>query len=149
MITSAKDFLSSLTKDITLPSGVVFRIRKVNARELVLKGRPLPVEKLSQIKAKCEQLAGALAEKNPETSKITPDQMAKNILDSYSSMDVYIREGTVFPQITYERISEDILCIDDLSDEEYSFLYNEISKFSTIKRQDLKSFRADQQPTNS
>lgn len=127
VVTSVEDYRNTVQKEqtVTLPSGAIFTIRKINTRELLKTGK-IPLLSADDFTSTSEEKKKILA------SKMTQEER-KSVLE-YN--DKIIVLGVVQPQMSLERV-EGKLHIEDLTDADYYFLLNSIIKGG----EDLKSFR--------
>jgi hypothetical protein len=132
--TTAAEYVKSNRKEIELPSGAVFVIKKLTPRDYMkLHTANFPIINTEQINDKNTD------EKAKEQwLKMTPDQQRASI----EFNEQFVIAGTVSPKISKEA-SDNTLCIDDIDGDDFNALIVAISEFSTAKRQDLKSFRAE------
>ena len=115
-------------KEITLPSGAIFEIKKITVRGSLMNG-------ILEIK---NSSAVILNSENKTTDvNYTPDQYKK--FQDYS--DNLIVKAVSSPKISLIENEKDSLFIGDIIDEDYNFIVNEINKFSLGGNKPLDSFR--------
>jgi hypothetical protein len=118
--------LTNQTKEITLPSGAIFKLKKVSMRKKLLEGK-LPINNSTEIR---------LDKDLQSNDNSTPEQQKQQLL--WGSQ--LIVDCVIEPKISLEP-TEDCICIDDLTDEDMTKLLEEIVKLYNKGGQDLKSFR--------
>ena len=124
------------TKEVTLPSGEVFEIKKITTRDYIQNGG-LQLSSASEI-------AGSSEEKNKILWDKMNDGQKKQQLEATSKMIIL---AVINPPISYVKM-DGKLCIEEITDEDYYFLLKEITSFS-FGRQDLKPFRQEPDTVNS
>jgi len=132
---------SESRKEVVLPSGAAFIIRKISSRELVEKGLETPVKRSQDIileannaeawsrltdEQKKEQLTKTQERWQNLTAQQKKDQMIFN--------DQLISLGTVSPKLTAGEASADVLSVHEFDDDDYYALLKEISEFSWGKK---------------
>ena len=120
--------LKEKIKEIKLPSGAIFEIKKVSTRDKLLKGE-FPIINSANIKLQDEKNI------NEQNKNLSKDSMIENI----NFANKFIVEAVINPKMSLEQ-KEGFLYINDLSDEDANFLLEEISNYSFGRGQDLKSF---------
>ncbi|MFH1423098.1 MAG: hypothetical protein ABIH42_10355 [Planctomycetota bacterium] len=139
-ITTASEYVlkNAGTKQVTLPSGAVFEIRKISSRAYLQAGGlhlASRVELLlsKEAQAKREEIAKA---------QLTDEDKIKQL----EVMNNLICMAVINPKISMVKdTSGTSICIDDLRDDDYYALITEITNFSDWGRQDLESFRKEQE----
>jgi len=137
MTTGIMDYRKMVSgeKEVTLPSGAVFRIRKLRGRDF-LKIGGFPIVSTTDI-----------ARSKPEDifEKISDEERKKLV----EAMDKIIALAVKEPKIGLKK-EEGKLCIDELADDDYYFLVNEINDFSMGGGQkNLRPFRNEQTASDS
>jgi hypothetical protein len=122
------------TKKITLTSGNVFEIRKINSRQLHRDSLSIHLKSYKELSDKTTQ----------EKQKILSEKEGeKTLSDGIRFSEKLICLAVVFPKITLEKNNAD-LHIDEIVDEDFQELTNHITEFSLGgSRQNLESFRKD------
>lgn len=117
---SAEEYFNKVgaKKDVELPSGVTFTIRKVQGRELL--GEPMPFSSKTDLK-------GVDDEKLEEQWQNMDPQKQKQTIEFNNTL---IHKALVEPKLTKEQI-------DDIPPEDYNFLATEVTSFSFGKIQDV------------
>jgi len=138
MITGINEYRKKVSgeKEVSLPSGAVFKIKKITGRDFVKYGM-LPLKSTMEI---------ARAKNNEEVvNKLTEEERKKQI----EAMDRIIVIAVKEPKLSLEK-KEGFLCIDELSDEDYYKLVTEITNFSFGGGgENLRPFRNEQNPVVS
>lgn len=131
---SAKEYeeKNAGTKDVTLPSGAVFTIRKVMAREYMGE-MGIPLASLSGLAGDNNEKIKILLE------KMTPEQKAKML----QANDRLICKSSVAPLITMTP-EEGSLLVSKLTDADYYKLLAEVTAFSFGGGKQMESFREKQ-----
>jgi len=120
MAITAEEYFKKVgnTKEVTLPSGSKFKIRKIQARELV--GQPMPFSSK-------EDLKGIDTEKQQEIwSRMTPEEQKKQT----EFCDFMILRAVIEPEINENNIN-------DIPDEDYNKLLEYVSDFSFGRVKDV------------
>ena len=127
-ITSPKEYLKGQRKQITLPSGAVFEIRKLS---------PIAFGEVLKIMG-------------PETARDMDDIVRDKIVDI---MKVIVPRCVVKPKITLEETDDkDKLSLEDLEMQDVFALLDEVYAFSGLSTEDVeekKSFPKDSPSTTS
>lgn len=116
-ITSVEAYRQKIgqTKEIILPSGFVFKIRKISTRDYIQSG--------GLISAMPDSNAG---EKAKILWERMPEEQKKQQLRTMSQLMVL---AVIEPAMSMEK-EKDKLCIDEMPDEDYYALLNEMTSFS-------------------
>ncbi|MFH8039052.1 MAG: hypothetical protein QXJ14_03515 [Candidatus Aenigmatarchaeota archaeon] len=119
-------------KVVELPSGAKFLIRKLKARELILAKVSIPIDTYRNI----------IYEKDTQKQLITtisPEQQK----EIYEFLDTIICLAVKSPKIVKNE-NEDGLNINEITDEDYNKLVEEILSFSFSNKENLQFFRENQ-----
>lgn len=138
-VTTVNEYLekSCSTKLVELPSGAVFKIRKVTARDYVVNSE-MPIRSTKEISTSSD-------EKNQiAIDKLTPAQ--RKIM--MKANDQLIVKSVISPKLSIEKI-ENCLCVDELSDTDYYKLVSEITSLSFVDDKELKFFRPESNANSS
>ena len=141
-MTKASEYLEKTgsTKDITLPSGQVFTIRKVTGRMLMKAGIKIPL------------VSGTETSTSAEKSKILWEKMTdEQRADAVRFNDALVCVTCVSPVVVQkpqEECKEGELSIDVLSEEDYYTIIGEASSFMSGGK-DPKSFPEKQPADNT
>jgi hypothetical protein len=139
MVTTAADYLNKNRKEVILPSGAVFVIRKVTGRDYMRINAEIPISSMASTVAPDVPADASAEEKARIKWEAMPQEQKQSI---FKVNDHLIITGTVSPALSLTR-EDGKLCLDDIYSEDYNALLEAISEFSTPKRQDLKSFRSE------
>lgn len=137
-VSSVKDYKKKVqaTKLIELPSGAVFKVRKLKILPF-LKSDVIPNNLLPLLKNIGE---GSINFDKLETEALEDPKLLKKLTDV---MEIMVMGAVVEPKITKEETDESI-CIDDLDEDDLQFLFNWIQKENKLDskaREQLNSFR--------
>ena len=138
MTTGISDYRKMVSgeKEITLPSGAVFRIRKIRGRDY-LKTGAFPVKSTVEI-----------ARSGKSEDSIWTEMSEEDRKKMIETMDSIITIAVKEPRISLKK-EEGKLCVDELSDEDYYFLVNEINSFSIGGQENLRPFRDGKTPAGA
>ena len=123
-------------KEITLPSGAIFKIRKLTGRDFMQQGN-FPISSTKEI-------AQAKKEASETWTKMTGDQQRAQL----TTIDKVIVLAVIDPELSLVK-EEGKLGINELSDNDYYFLIEKITEFSIGGGQELKPFRNGTTPVGS
>ena len=131
--TQAQDYKKKIAegKLITLPSGSVFKIRKVNNRELALAGE-FTLQTSSEINQSKEKLSTQWQNMNEQQKRKQLEVMNK-----------FIVRAVVEPKVVLDD-KEEGLKITDIVDDDFYFLLSEVMGYSYEGGKDLVPFRKKQ-----
>jgi len=116
------------TFDVTLPSGEVFKMRKITARDFIKEG--------GGALQSTKQIENNTDEQNKKVwNSLTEEQQLKQV----EINDKIIVKAVVDPQLKTGKSSKEYLGVDDLSDADYYALLKEVTEVMSDK-ESLKSF---------
>lgn len=126
-----KKFNEENTKKVKLPSGDVYQIKSVEAREYLEEdGFDLQTVRM---------VSGDTAEKNQIIlNKMTPEQRRKY----QQSLDVMIAKSVVNPPVSLKRETNKIF-IQDIKGKDYYAILTEINKFALGQGESIRPFRSE------
>ena len=139
MVTSAKEYREkNTTKEVTLPSGAVFTIRKASAMDSL--DENFPIKNIQEI------IGDNVDEKNQmRAEKMTSEERKETTIASIKLMLLMV----VSPKIEfYKPDNDDDWWIRDLTKDDFDYLMKEINNFSFGGGASLRRFSDDGKSVN-